>query len=96
MSDRIKLGSLWKKTSQKGTTFLSGEISRDADLTGIGPGWRLTVFTNGYKETERHPDYIVYAEPPQEKTAPKNAPKPPVKTAKATANLPLDGDDIPF
>ncbi|MFA5185361.1 MAG: hypothetical protein WC551_02650 [Patescibacteria group bacterium] len=48
-----KLGALWKKTSQKGEVFMSGEIEIDGKKT------KIVVFKNSHKEQEKHPDYNI-------------------------------------
>lgn len=50
-----KLGALWLKKSKNGEGFLTGEVS----------GVKVVVFKNKYKETEAHPDYIVYKSIPK-------------------------------
>lgn len=48
-----KLGALWKKTSQKGEVFMSGEI----EINGVKT--KIVVFKNSHKEQEKHPDYNI-------------------------------------
>lgn len=44
-----KIGALWLKSSSRGDYF-TGEIN----------GQKIVVFANGYKQSEKHPDWIVY------------------------------------
>lgn len=46
-----KLGALWIGKSANGVGYMSGEIE------GVG---RVVVFKNGYKQEDKHPDYVVY------------------------------------
>jgi uncharacterized protein (DUF736 family) len=54
--DLVKIGALWKQQGDKGD-FLSGKMG-DA---------RVLVFTNNYKETDKHPDFIIYVTNPQKR-----------------------------
>lgn len=49
-----KLGALWLRTSTRGD-YMTGEIN----------GVKVVIFTNGYKQDEKHPDYIVYKSKPK-------------------------------
>ena len=49
-----KLGALWLKSSAKGEYF-SGEVN----------GQAIVVFPNGYKQSEKHPDWIIYKSQPR-------------------------------
>jgi hypothetical protein len=62
--DKVKAGALWKKEGGRGT-FFTGTLDAAAAKMALDTGrTKLLVFTNGYKEDDRHPDYIVYlAEP---------------------------------
>ncbi len=50
-----KLGALWQKSSAKGDYF-TGEVN----------GVKVVVFANGYKQSDKHPDWIVYKSEPRE------------------------------
>ena len=49
-----RIGSLWVN-KEKG--YMNGTIN----------GERVIIFKNGFKQEEKHPDYIVYKSKPQEK-----------------------------
>jgi uncharacterized protein (DUF736 family) len=44
-----EIGALWKKTSAKGTVFLSGKIN----------GQAVVIFANRDKKNDKQPDYRV-------------------------------------
>lgn len=46
----IKIGAVWAGNDKDGNPMLTGQIG-DA---------RLVILKNGYKEQDKHPDYIVY------------------------------------
>lgn len=46
----IKIGAVWKSQDKDGNPMLTG-LMGDA---------RLVILKNGYKEQDKHPDYIVY------------------------------------
>lgn len=102
-NDRIRIAALWKKQGQKGA-FLSGSLSQGVKLVKDGEEIEFTdliVFDNGYKDSERSPDLIVYAQPPMQKRDPHS--RPPQKRPTMPSNrqgqptLPTpDDDDIPF
>ncbi len=50
-----KLGALWVRSGPKGD-YMTGEIN----------GVKVVIFTNGYKQTDKHPDYGVYKSKPRE------------------------------
>lgn len=50
MSDLIQLTGLWEGTDKDGNLTLSGNFGN----------CRLVIFANGYKEEEKHPDFIAY------------------------------------
>ncbi len=50
-----KLGALWQKSSARGDYF-----------TGTVNGVKVVVFRNGYKQEEKHPDWIVYESKPKD------------------------------
>lgn len=78
--DLVKIGGIWKNKSAAGKPYLSGSISEDVELTA---GTRITIFPNGFKEEDKHPDYIIY------KSEPMNG------GAKA-ASTEESSDEIPF
>ena len=49
-----KIGALWLKFSERGDYF-TGEIN----------GQKIVVFANGYKQTEKHPDWVIYKSKPK-------------------------------
>lgn len=52
-----KIGALWLRSAKNtGTKYMSGVVDIDDD----GNSLRLVVFKNGYKEENKHPDYIIY------------------------------------
>jgi len=53
----IQLAAFWKKTSKNDRTYYQGKL---------GNG-RLLLFKNEKKETEKHPDLILYMVPENEK-----------------------------
>ena len=55
-SDLVKIGALWEQEGAKGK-YLGGKMG-DA---------RVLVFPNGFKETDKHPDYIIYVTNPQKR-----------------------------
>jgi len=64
-ANREKLGALWKRTSKKGTSFLSGTIN----------GERVVVFKAREKRNDNSPDYEVFKSRPAE-ARPATAPDP--------------------
>lgn len=52
-----RIGALWVKTGKNGK-YLAGTIDID-NRNSV----KLMVFPNGYKEQDRHPDYVIYAPP---------------------------------
>lgn len=94
MDDEMKkVGALWLKTSQKGHTFMSGEI----ELPG-GSKLDVVVFKNTHKQPgEKTPDYRIYESRPRE--AQPSAPMRQVDAIppKASSGEPeVNMEDIPF
>jgi len=56
-NNMIKIGGLWKKTTENGTHF-SGPFGYAANLL---------LFKNKYKKSEKDPDLILYIAPKVEK-----------------------------
>jgi len=82
-----KLGALWKKTSQKGEVFMSGEI----EINGVKT--KIVVFKNSHKEQERHPDYNIILSEEREQRATQEQ----VTEPKQVAHDPeIRIEDIPF
>lgn len=97
MSGRIKIASLWQNTSKKdGSIYFAGTVDPECDIASVQPGYRLTIFPNGYKKTERHPDFILYAEPPQEQRAVPTKTASPKPSPKPAAQAAFNDDEIPF
>jgi len=83
-----RIGALWlsrNKTSQ-GDRYMTGRIT----LEEGGDEIRLMVFKNGYKQEERHPDYIIYEPEAPADTAAREA------QAKGKGKADYDDSDIPF
>jgi hypothetical protein len=56
LSEKLeKLGALWQRTGPKGDYF-TGEVN----------GVKVVIFTNGYKQSEKHPDWVVYKSEPKD------------------------------
>lgn len=53
-----KLGALWFK-SKNGKDFFTGEIEINGTKT------QIVVFQNGFKDTDKKPDWIVYKSQPR-------------------------------
>ena len=49
-----KIGALWIK-EKNGKVYMTGEIN----------GQKVVLFMNGYKEQEKHPDWIAYKSQPR-------------------------------
>lgn len=58
--DPNEIGALWKKTSAKGTVFLSGVID----------GKNVVAFENKDKRSEKQPDYRVLLSRPRPESEP--------------------------
>lgn len=54
-----KIGSFWVKQSANGGDYMSGEVELN------GQKLRVVAFPNGYKQSERHPDWILYVSRPR-------------------------------
>jgi len=55
MSDKVKIGALWKKEDKEGNKWLSGKMG-DA---------YLEVSKNQFKKEDKQPDFIVYVAKPK-------------------------------
>jgi hypothetical protein len=83
----VKIGALWIGKSQGGVGYMSGVIQDSS-----GNDIRVIVFKNGYKEEDKHPDYVVYLSKEREQAKkPEANGKPAAKGAKG----PKKGDDAP-
>ena len=51
-----KIGALWVKASDRGD-YMTGEVN----------GVKVVVFTNSFKQDDKHPDYVVYKSKPKGK-----------------------------
>lgn len=49
-----KLGALWAGKSAGGQEYMSGIISIGEEQV------RIVIFPNGFKEEDRHPDFVIY------------------------------------
>lgn len=56
--DLIQIGGLWKNKTEDGKTYLAGYLGNA----------RLLIFPHGFKETEKHPDYVMYVAPNKTKS----------------------------
>lgn len=86
-SKLVKVGGLWIKEGKNGK-YMHGPID-----AAIPAGARLFVFKNGFKETEKHPDYVLQYAPPEDppgSDAPLKAKGLQIKPEE------LEGDDCPF
>lgn len=81
-----RIGALWlsKNRTRQGDRYMSGRLQLD-DNTEI----KLLVFKNGYKEEDRHPDYIIYEPEAQQDTVARE------QQAKGKGKADYD-DSIPF
>lgn len=53
-----KVGALWLRSAKNsGNKYMSGVIDMDGDNS-----IRVVVFKNGYKEEDKHPDYVIYVQ----------------------------------
>ena len=82
-----RIGALWlsHNRTRQGDRYMTGRLQLD-DNTEI----RLMVFKNGYKEEERHPDYIIYEPEAAQDTAARET------QAKGKGRATHSDDDIPF
>lgn len=54
MSEKKKIGALWKKHTQGGKELWAGNVMIDGQKT------QIVVFANSYKDAENQPDYVIY------------------------------------
>jgi hypothetical protein len=53
-----KVGALWLRSAKNtGNKYMSGVVDLDGNNS-----IRVVVFKNGYKEEQKHPDYIIYVQ----------------------------------
>jgi uncharacterized protein (DUF736 family) len=83
-----QVGVAWKKTTRDGKTFLSVVLTNPT-----GPDIRLSIWTNGFKEKDGQPDYIVYKSADERPAAARAAAVP-----EAEDGFPTDtpDDGVPF
>lgn len=55
-----KIGALWMKQTRDNADYFKGSIEIG------GQRQEIVIFRNGFKEAEKHPDYIVYKSQPRE------------------------------
>ncbi len=48
------IGALWKRTSKKGTKYISGVI----EINGVK--YSIVAFVNSNKQKDKHPDFQIY------------------------------------
>jgi len=88
MAKEDKIGALWLKKNERGPWF-SGVIK-------VGETeQKIVVFKNGYKQEERHPDYVIYKSKPRD-AAPADEPFAAPPSQNATGDQGEFQDDIPF
>lgn len=58
-SKEDKIGALWAKQTRDNAEYFKGSIEIG------GTRQEVVIFRNGYKEADRHPDYIVYRSQPR-------------------------------
>lgn len=75
MSEMKKLTGLWLNETKNGEKYFSGSLGF----------LKMLIFKNKYKETENHPDYLIYLAPKEEK-----------KTEDEPVKAEDDNDDLPF
>lgn len=93
-----RIGALWIKSGKNGK-YLAGTIDID-DRNSV----KLMVFPNGYKEEDRHPDYVIYAPPADSgETDSRGNPMPEITEASlpgmdgiGASREPGDEEDIPY
>lgn len=51
-----KIGALWQRKTRDGQDYFTGEIN----------GMKIVVFANGYKQSEKHPDWVCYKSQPRQ------------------------------
>lgn len=56
--EKEKLGALWVKSGPKGD-FFTGEVEIDGVKT------KLVIFQNGFKDSEKKPDWIIFKSQPK-------------------------------
>jgi hypothetical protein len=57
MSDLVRLTGLWVNETKDGKKYFSGSLGAA----------RVVIFKNDHKETDKHPDYILYLSPSDKK-----------------------------
>lgn len=77
------VGALWAKTAANGAEYFTGNV-KIGDVEQ-----KVVIFENGYKETEKHPDYIIYKSKPKDKGSTEAAPAP-------VADAPDGDEDLIF
>lgn len=55
MANEDKIGALWFK-QKNGKDYFTGEVN----------GQKIVVFQNGFKQSDKHPDYVIYKSKPAE------------------------------
>ncbi len=59
MSELLKMGGLWKNKDKNGNEYFSGDFTF---------GTKILIYKNGYKSSEKEPDYQVYLAPKKKVT----------------------------
>jgi hypothetical protein len=75
-------GAVWLRESKKGTKYLRGTIEIN------GQQHRIQLHKNGFKKTDKHPDYKISLELPDEEEDQKAPPR--------GYAAPQDDDSTPF
>lgn len=69
MSDFQKIGALWVHESKNGNRFMSGTVMVTIPGSATRIETDITIWKNNYKESDKHPDYVIYLSQPDEATA---------------------------
>jgi len=57
--EKEKLGALWVKSGPKGDFFTG-----DVEINGVRT--KIVAFQNGFKQQDKHPDWIIYKSQPKD------------------------------
>jgi hypothetical protein len=61
-----RLSGVWLNSSANGTDYMTSARFREQAEIVVPVGGKLIMFTNGYKEKETDPDYVLYLDPGKE------------------------------
>jgi len=82
----INIGGLWVNKNSKGEIYLAGYLN----------GARLLVFKNNYKESDKHPDYVMYVAPNQQRQNASSGEFEKQASGEPSGNSGELPDDVPF